>query len=203
MLVWAAPRELLGWPGVLLVAGFAVGVAPMIKDNLVAPAGQDSLSVFREISTKAGPHAAVVRPAARRAAGGGAAGVRALPGGRLRAAGSSGSGCSTRCCWWPPRRSRVVAYRRAAGRTAARVRAVGDQLALVAGAALTLLAYVRSPLAATSPLDNARYLSVLQTLAAGGALAALAGGASHRWRGTGRRAGPVRPARWPPPCWPR
>ncbi|MFC4145010.1 hypothetical protein ACFO0M_01965, partial [Micromonospora mangrovi] len=45
VLVWAAPRELVGWAGVLLVAGFLVGVAPMIKDNLVAPAGQDSLSV--------------------------------------------------------------------------------------------------------------------------------------------------------------
>ena len=55
VLLWAARRELLGWPGVLLVAGFLVGVAPMIRDNLVAPPGQDSLSVFREISTRAGP----------------------------------------------------------------------------------------------------------------------------------------------------
>ena len=83
-LVWAARRELLGWPGVLLVAGFAVGVAPMIRDNLRAPPGEDSLSVFREISTKAGPTPPWSRAAARRAAGGGAAGRRALPGGRLR-----------------------------------------------------------------------------------------------------------------------
>lgn len=55
LLVYAARRELLGWAGALLLAGFAVGVAPMIRDNLVAPPGEDSLSVFREISTRAGP----------------------------------------------------------------------------------------------------------------------------------------------------
>ena len=33
-LVWAVRRELLGWSGLLLVAGFVVGVAPMIVDNL-------------------------------------------------------------------------------------------------------------------------------------------------------------------------
>ena len=76
------------------------------------------------------------------------------------------------------------------------------QLALVAGAALTLLSYVRSPLAATSPLDNARYLSVLQ-LSLPAVLWPLWVAAVACWRGTGRRARPARPARWPPPCWPR
>ena len=58
------------------------------------------------------------------------------------------------------------------------------QLALVAGAALTLLSYVRSPLAATSPLDNARYLSVLQ-LSLPAVLWPLWVAAVACWRGTG------------------
>jgi hypothetical protein len=65
-------------------------------------------------------------------------------------------------------------------------------LALVVGAALTLLSYVRSPLAATSPLDNARYLSVLQ-LSLPAVLWPLWLAAVACWRGTvgalGRLAG--------------
>ncbi|TBL23844.1 hypothetical protein EYA84_32125, partial [Verrucosispora sp. SN26_14.1] len=65
-------------------------------------------------------------------------------------------------------------------------------LALLGGAALTLLAYVRSSLAATDPLGNARYLSVLQ-LSLPAVLWPLWSTAVAAWRGTvgarGRLAG--------------
>nr|WP_201749767.1 hypothetical protein [Micromonospora sp. 4G51] len=159
LLVWAAPRDLVGWPGVLLVAGFLLGVSPMIKDNLVAPDGQDSLSVFREISTKAG----TPPPWSDRLRGG------LLEGVPLASGLCPMDGCARWQQWFgllypvllvAAAVAAAVAYRRAAHR-ADRVRAVA-QLALVAGATLTLLAYVRSPLAATDPLGNSRYLSVLQ-----------------------------------------
>ncbi|PTA46262.1 hypothetical protein [Micromonospora sp. RP3T] len=159
VLVLAAPRDLIGWPGVLLVVGFLAGVAPMIKDNVVAPAGQDSLSVFREISTKEG----VAPSLAARLHGG------LLEGVPLASGLCPMDGCARWAQWfgvlYPVLLAvaaglGVVAYRRA-GDPAARVRAAAI-LALIAGAALTLLAYVRSPLAATDPLGDARYLSVLQ-----------------------------------------
>ncbi|GAB3844749.1 hypothetical protein GCM10029963_21980 [Micromonospora andamanensis] len=103
-LVWTLRRELLGWAGPLLVVGFAVGLAPMIRDNLVAPPGQDSLSVLRRVSGETG----AVPPVSQRVGGGcwracrwppGSARSTAVPAGRR------GSGCSTRCCWWWRRRS--------------------------------------------------------------------------------------------------
>ncbi|MFU8849854.1 ArnT family glycosyltransferase [Micromonospora sp. SL1-18] len=159
LLVWAAPRDLVGWPGLLLVAGFLAGVAPMIKDNLDAPPGQDSLSVFQKISTM--PGATPSWP--QRVRGGLLEGVP-LASGLCPAA-----GCPRWLVWFGPFYLALlvaaavlglVAYRRAAGGPA-RVRAVA-QLALVVGAALTLLGYVHSALSATDPLGNARYLSVLQ-----------------------------------------
>ncbi|MCW3841333.1 hypothetical protein ONA70_14625 [Micromonospora yasonensis] len=159
VLLWAAPRDLIGWPGLLLVVGFLVGVSPMIKDNLVAPDGQDSLSVFREISTREG-----VSPSWSDRLHGGL-----LEGVPLASGVCPSVGCARWQEWFgllyplllvAAAALALVAYRRAADRSA-RVRAVAV-LALVAGAALTLLAYVHSPLAATDPLGNARYLSVLQ-----------------------------------------
>ena len=159
LLVWAAPRDLVGWPGVLLVVGFLLGVAPMIKDNLLAPDGQDSLSVLGEISTKPGP----VPPWSDRVYGG------LLEGVPLATGLCPPAGCARWQQWFgllypvllaAAALLALVAYRRAADR-AGRVRPVA-QLALVAGAALTLVAYVRSPLAAAEPLAYSRYLSVLQ-----------------------------------------
>ncbi|MFJ8580611.1 ArnT family glycosyltransferase [Micromonospora sp. NPDC093277] len=159
LLVWAAPRDLIGWPGVLLVAGFLAGAAPMIKDNLTAPPGQDSLSVFQRISTRPGAPPSW----SERVHGGLLEGVP-LAGGLCPA-----SGCTHWQEWFAPlylvllvaaAGLGLVAYRRAAD-AAGRVRAVA-RLALVVGAALTLLAYVHSALSATDPLGNARYLSVLQ-----------------------------------------
>ncbi|MDG4801839.1 hypothetical protein [Micromonospora sp. WMMD980] len=183
-LVLAAPRDLVGWPGVLLVAGFAVGIAPMVKDNVVAPPGQDSLSVFREISTKDG----VTPSVAERLHGG------LLEGVPLASGLCPMDGCASWARWFgvlypvllvAAAGLGVVAYRRAVD-PAARVRAVAI-LALVAGAAVTLLAYVRSPLAATDPLGDARYLSVLQ-ISLPAVLWPLWLAAAHALRATASRA---------------
>ncbi|WP_258378394.1 hypothetical protein, partial [Micromonospora endophytica] len=158
-LVWALRRELVGLAGLLLVAGFTVGVAPMIYDNLVAPPGKDSLSVLRSVSGGSGAHP----PWAQRWAGG------LLEGVPLASGLCPLTGCERGQEWFGllypvllvvAAVLAVRAYRRASGRSAR----VGPvlHLALVVGAALTLLSYVRSPLAATDPLGNARYLSVLQ-----------------------------------------
>ncbi|MGW0503963.1 ArnT family glycosyltransferase [Micromonospora sp. NPDC003241] len=158
-LVWAVRRELLGGAGLLLLVGFAVGIAPMIRDNLVAPPGQDSLSVLRTISGATG----APPPWTQR-----------LDGGLLEGVSLAGGLCPlTGCTRWQEWFGLLYpvllvvaavlagrAYRRGAGR-ADRVGPV-LHLALLGGAALTLLAYVRSSLAASDPLGNARYLSVLQ-----------------------------------------
>ncbi|MEH1166222.1 hypothetical protein V6V47_12630 [Micromonospora sp. CPCC 205539] len=181
-LLWAAWRELVGWAGLLLVGGFLVGVAPMLWDNLRAGPGDDSLSVFREVSTKAGP----MPPWADRIRGG------LLEGVPLAHGLCPVDGCGRWQQWFgllypvllvAAAALAVVAYRRAAGRP--RGERVGPvvQLALVVGAALTLLSYVRTPLAATSPLDNARYLSVLQ-LSLPAVLWPLWVAAVACWRGT-------------------
>ncbi|MFF0370563.1 ArnT family glycosyltransferase [Micromonospora sp. NPDC005087] len=181
-LVWAVRRELLGWSGLLLVAGFVVGVAPMIYDNLRAPPGADSLSVFREVSTKAGP----LPPWSERIRGG------LLEGVPLAHGLCPVDGCGRWQQWFGLLYPvllvvagvlAVLAYRQAArGSRGERARPV-VLLALVVGAALTLLSYVRTPLAATSPLDNARYLSVLQ-LSLPAVLWPLWVAAVACWRGT-------------------
>ncbi|MGC4765873.1 hypothetical protein ACLQ20_23745 [Micromonospora sp. DT46] len=191
VLAWVARRELLGWAGALLLAGFAVGIAPMIRDNLLAPPGEDSLSVFREISTKAGP----TPPWSRRLDGG------LLEGVPLAAGLCPIDGCARWQGWFGllypvllvvAAALAVLAYRRAAGAPRGERVSPVVHLALVVGAALTLLSYVRSPLAATSPLDNARYLSVLQ-LSLPAVLWPLWVAAVACWRGTvgalGRLAG--------------
>lgn len=158
-LLWVLRRELLGGAGLLLVVGFGVGIAPMIRDNLVAPAGQDSLSVLGRISGAQGPSPMW--------------GQR-LDGGLLEGVPLAAGLCPmTGCAGWQewfglfyPVLLVVaavlagLAYRRRVGRGERVVAVV--HLALLVGAAATLLAYVRSSLAATDPLGNARYLSVLQ-----------------------------------------
>ncbi|WP_167666546.1 ArnT family glycosyltransferase [Micromonospora narathiwatensis] len=179
VLVWAAPRDLLGWPGVLLVAGFLAGAAPMIKDNLTAPPGQDSWSVFQRISTRPGAPPSW----SERLHGGLLEGVP-LAGGLCPAA-----GCARWQEWFGPLYLvllvaaavlGLVTYRRAVD-AAGRVRAVA-RLALVVGAALTLLGYVRSALSAADPMGNARYLSVLQ-ISLPVVLWPLWLAAAHAWRG--------------------
>jgi hypothetical protein len=175
-------RDLLGWSGLLLVAGVVVGIAPMVLDNLRAGPGEDSLTVFREVSTKAGPSP----PWSERLRGG------LLEGVPLAHGLCPVDGCGRWQQWFGVLYPvlllvgavlAVLAYRRAAATP--RGERVGPvvQLALLAGAALTLLSYVRSPLAATSPLDNARYLSVLQ-LSLPAVLWPLWVAALTAWRGT-------------------
>ncbi|MGC5053965.1 hypothetical protein ACLQ2S_21230 [Micromonospora sp. DT48] len=158
-LLWTLRRELLGRAGLLLLVGFVIGLAPMIRDNLVAPPGQDSLSVLRGISGEDGPV-----PSWPQRLGGGL-----LDGVPLAAGLCPVTGCARWQAWFGLLYPVLLvvaatlagfAYRRARGRP----ERVGPvvHLALLGGAALTLLAYVRSPLAATDPLGNARYLSVLQ-----------------------------------------
>ncbi|MBL6279518.1 hypothetical protein JMF97_25520 [Micromonospora fiedleri] len=158
-LLWVLRRELLGGAGLLLVVGFGVGIAPMIRDNLVAPAGQDSLSVLGRISGAQGPSPMW--------------GQR-LDGGLLEGVPLAAGLCPmTGCAGWQEWFGLLypvllvvaavlagLAYRRRVGRGERVVAVV--HLALLVGAAATLLAYVRSSLAATDPLGNARYLSVLQ-----------------------------------------
>ncbi len=106
-LVWTLRRELFGWAGLLLVIGFAVGLAPMVRDNLVAArAGLPVGVAWRQRRERAG--AAVVAAARRWAVGGGTAGRRALPGRRLRpVAGVVRAGWRPPPCWarWRPLRS--------------------------------------------------------------------------------------------------
>ncbi|WP_240742237.1 ArnT family glycosyltransferase [Micromonospora zingiberis] len=184
-LLWVLRRELLGWAGLLLAAGFAVGVAPMIRDNLVAPPGQDSLSVLGRISGADGP-----APSWSQRLDGGL-----LEGVPLAAGLCPVQGCARWQEWFGLLYPVLLvvaavlaglAYRRLVGRAERVVPVV--HLALLAGAALTLLAYVRSSLAATDPLGNARYLSVLQ-LSLPAVLWPLWVAAVACWRGTVGAAG--------------
>ncbi|MEH1058802.1 hypothetical protein V6U89_26765 [Micromonospora sp. CPCC 206171] len=187
LLLYAARRDLLGWPALLLLAGFVVGLAPMIWDNLVAPPGLDSLSVLREVSATAGPPP----PWSERVRGG------LLEGVPLATGLCPITGCARWQEWfgllYPVLLAvaglvALLAYRRTAGLpTARRVRPVA-QLTLVVGAGLTLLAYVRSPLTVTDPLGNARYLSVLQ-ISLPAVLWPLWAAAVACWRGTVGAAG--------------
>ncbi|HEX7744093.1 MAG TPA: hypothetical protein VF462_02360, partial [Micromonosporaceae bacterium] len=43
-------RRLLGWPAAILVGSFLLGAAPLIVDNLTAPPGEDSVSVFLKLN---------------------------------------------------------------------------------------------------------------------------------------------------------
>lgn len=157
-LLWAARRDLLGWAGVLLVAGFTLGVAPMIAYYVTAGPGTNPVSVLRSVNTEGYPYP----PLTQRVSG------AVLEGVPLATGLCPIDGCGR----WPEWFGllypvllviaavvAVVAYRRTIGR-AARVAPV-VHLALLVGAALTLLSYARSPLAATDPLANARYLALL------------------------------------------
>lgn len=181
-LVVAAGRQLVGRAGLLVVAGFVVGLYPLILDNLRAPPGQDSLSVFQQLSDGESEPATL--------------------GQRLHGAIDIGIPLATGACppddcvpgqvWWgwlylvllvagavlavvclrravrPESRDRTVGGpadrtvgEAAPDRTAAGIRYVA-QLALILGAALILAAYARNDLAGTAPQASARYLSILQ-----------------------------------------
>lgn len=176
VLLIGCARELIGWAGLLLIVGFFVGVLPLILDNLTAPPGQDSLSVLRQVSAGEGPATATTDQVHG----------SLLVGIPL----ATGICLPTHCTSWQMAWGAlypllllagailaVIGLRRpgpvdlaaghgddaAAGNTplARRIPYV-TQLALLVGAALTVIGYSRSSLAASAPLASARYLSVLQ-----------------------------------------
>jgi hypothetical protein len=167
-------RELLGRAGLLVLGGFVLGVLPLILDNLAAPPGQDSLSVFRQLSHGDSEPASL----ANRWYGAVLIGIP-LATGLCPADGCARWQMSWGVLYLPlllaaavltvsglrrPEEPGVAAAAEAApadGWAAGRIRYVA-QLALVAGAVLTVLAYARNDLAGTTPLAAARYLSVLQ-----------------------------------------
>lgn len=150
-------RDLLGWSGLLLLGGFLLGLLPLIVDNLTAPSGQDSLSVLRQLSNGESEPATL----SERLRG---AILTGLP---LATGLCPSTGCAPWQAWWGPLYLALllgaavlagIGLRRAGDD---RIRYLG-QLALLLGAALTVLSYARNTLAATAPLATARYLSVLQ-----------------------------------------
>jgi len=158
-------RSLLGWPAAVLVGGFVIGVAPLIADNLAAPPGQDSVSVFLKLNA-AGSGAASPTEQVREGV------LAGLP---VASGLCPGVECASWQAWWgiayPPLLVAAAVLAVAdLGRTGgtpgepARARRVrcAAQLALPAAAGLALLAYVRSPMAALTPTESARYLSILQ-----------------------------------------
>ncbi|AVT32840.1 hypothetical protein C6361_29040 [Plantactinospora sp. BC1] len=153
-------RDLLGPAGAVLVAGFLLGVAPLLVDNLTAPAGQDSISVLRQVSEGE----AEATPGTARLHGALLVGIP-LATGLCRP-----EGCDAVEMSWgglylalllAAGVLAVVGLVRAGASTPARV-GYAAQLALVLGAALTVAAYARSSLAGSAPLASARYLSILQ-----------------------------------------
>ncbi|GIG86399.1 hypothetical protein [Plantactinospora endophytica] len=148
-------RALGGRSGLALGAGSAVGLVPIVLHNLTAAPEHRSLAVYAGLGGGAGSwpdrlHGAVLF--------GLPMGTGLCPPGR----------CTPWQLWWgvayPVLLGVAVllawrALRRATDRVT-RVRQAG-RLALLAGAATSLLAYAASGAAATSPVESARYLSVL------------------------------------------
>jgi hypothetical protein len=136
-----------------LLGGFVVGAAPLIAYNLTAAPGQDSVSVFLRLN--GGPATTV---SAR------------LSGGILLGVPLATGACHPAACtgWeraWGPTFLVLMAVAGVLALIALRRRGrdVGQQarLGLLFAAGLSVLAYTRSPAAALSPLESARYLSCL------------------------------------------
>ncbi len=181
VLVATCRRELWGRAGALLAGGLLVGAAPLIGYELTARAGQDSLSVYLNLS-HAG-HAAL----ADRLFGGIVFGIPMATG--L----CSPSHCAPVQLWfgWGYVALLAVALvlavrsvRRATGRDRA-VHVV--RLGLLGAAGLTLLLYARSPAAGETPVESARYLHLL--LISTPAVLWPLWSAAARWRGWRRLAG--------------
>jgi hypothetical protein len=153
-------REILGRAGTALLAGLLAGAAPLLVDNLTGHS--NSVEVFLDLN----------RAGSGRAAGAGL--VDHLHGGVLIGVPLAGGLCPPGRCgvaqtWWG---AVVVALLVAAGwlaavglrrmrrRGAASVRHAG-RLALVAAAGTTLISYAASPPAVLTPIESARYLSLL------------------------------------------
>ncbi|HEX5596264.1 MAG TPA: hypothetical protein VFX61_09650 [Micromonosporaceae bacterium] len=158
-------RELLGRAGLVVLGGFALGLLPLILDNLNAPPGQDSWSVLQQLnSTGAGSTSFgdQVRGAV-------------LVGIPIATGLCPGGQCESWQTWWGvlylplllgAAVLAVVSLRRpgARGESSEPVRRIRHvaQLALAVAGVLTVIGYARSPAAALTPIASARYLSILQ-----------------------------------------
>lgn len=171
LLLVGSGREFLGRCGALAVGGFVVGLLPLILDNLSAPPGQDSLSVFLNLNQADAGRSTLAEQVRDTVSVG-------IP---LAAGICPGSECAPWQASWGVlypllllaaavlalvglRRLRPSASQPDPAGEPVAVSRVGYavQLALVVAAGLTLLAYVRSPAAALTPAASARYLTVLQ-----------------------------------------
>jgi hypothetical protein len=155
VLAYGCRRQLLGWPGVVLVAGVVVGAAPSILHHLQPGVAAESLDTMLHLS------------------GGGRASLGERVYGGLLLGVPLGTGlCGPGTCeGWPLALGAAyplllllagglaVAALRAAGREE-RVRQAG-RLALVAAASAILFAYVRSDAAGLTPTTSVRYLTPL------------------------------------------
>ncbi|GII22153.1 hypothetical protein [Planosporangium mesophilum] len=154
VLVACRGRELAGRMGAYLLAGLAVGAAPLLAYNLRAQPGQDSLSIF--LSQNDGPPVPL---------------VERLVGGVLMGVPLSSGVCDPGVCrpWqrvWALALlallvvSAVLAVRALRTTEEARARHL-VRLALALGALLSIVAYTRSPAAGMTPMESGRYLCVL------------------------------------------
>lgn len=149
-------RELPGRAGLALLVGVLAGAAPIIGHNLVAIPRNTSLQVFLQLQ-----QAGSAAPAIDRWHG------AVLLGVPLATGACDPSRCAPWQQWW------AVAFplllvaagvlaglglRRAQGPD--RVREAG-RLALVVGAGMSIVVYARSPAAADTPIESARYLACL------------------------------------------
>ncbi|MBO4207107.1 hypothetical protein [Micromonospora echinofusca] len=160
LIVLCTARILTARTASAALGGFLVGVLPLLVDNIRAGAADNSVAVFLSLNG-AGTDAALWD----RIVGGAWLG---LPLGMGLCAPSRCAGWSL---WWGPvvvvllvvaTVQSIRSIRRRAG-TAAAPGAARHRLRLVlAGAGLlSLLSYVRSPAAADTPVESARYLSIL------------------------------------------
>src|SRR2546421_1742779 len=155
LLVAGCGRELLGRAGLVLAGAAVLGAAPALAYNLTAPAGQDSFSVFAQLSSAG--HAGL----GSHLYGGVVLGIPFATG--LCAP----SHCAAPVLGWGVVYLVLLAV--AAGMAVAGVRrstgaarmADLTRLAMLGGGALTILAYVRSGSSVQDPVESARYLHCL------------------------------------------
>jgi hypothetical protein len=149
-----------GWrqPVLAVVAGAALGAAPLLAHNLAAPPEERSITVF--VRQTSAPQSAAPPPVADRLHGGVVIGIPM----------ATGLCAPSRCApwqqaWFGPYlvlllAATVLAFRDARRRRDPPVISV-IRLGLPVAAALSIAAYARSPAAATTPVENVRYLSCL------------------------------------------
>ncbi|WP_412542585.1 hypothetical protein R8Z50_08860 [Longispora sp. K20-0274] len=156
--VLVSARVLSRRTGIAVVAGFGVGVLPLLIDNVHGGVATNSVAVFLELNsagTDAGPWDRII----------GGAWLGLPMGMGLCAPGR----CAAWSLWWGPvfvvllLVAAVMAVRalRRAARPSEEWAGQALRLALAGAGLLSLISYVRSPAAADSPIESARYLALL------------------------------------------